>query len=506
MAKRVLIADQDMQSRDALARNLAVWGYEVVLAADGAAAWAVLQRGDAPKIAIFDANLAGVDCLELSRRVRDLRGDDSFVLVLGSEDANEAKATHLAALEAGADGVLAKPVHMRALRMQLAAGMRGRRLAMSDRPSRSLSIHAAPLSTQDPADRALVGRIVARKYQIDRLLGKGGMGTVWQGTHLTLGIPVAIKFIKAEYARHELARARFELEARSAARVQTRYAVKILDYGVTEGGLPYLVMEYLDGPSLLQYVRENGPMSFAETLRLITQAAHALDQLHSSGTIHRDVKPDNILLVADPDAPSADRKAPRIAKLIDFGVAKVVAARETGDTGPGSLCTQHGIVIGTPNYMPPEQIAGDADAGIGSDLWALATCAFTAITGEIPFEGGTLGVVTRKVCKDPLPVPSHITSSVPVEFDAWFARACNRDPKQRFASAREAARALVDAYDDYASASVEMTPSLNQFVAKQATPSSLKAPAIDYGASTLPTVRPMRNRLFDLDAPTLSMA
>jgi len=495
MQKRVLIADNDLQTRDALARNLTCWGYEVIVASSGTEAWGILQSQDAPKIALLDSSILGVACLEVCRSIRDLRGDDSFVVVFTSD---ETKASHLDALEAGADVVIAKPIHMRELRMRLAAGMRGRRLAVSDPPLLNLPQSSAPLSTRDPADRALAGRIVARKYQVERLIGKGGMGTVWKGTHLTLGISVAIKFIKAEYAKHALARARFELEARSAARLQTKYAVKIFDYGVTEGGMPYIVMEYLEGASLIHHIQEKGPLSFGETLALITQAAHALEQLHSFGTIHRDVKPDNILLVADPD--TSNTRRPYIAKVIDFGVAKIVAAQQE-EEGANALCTQNGIVIGTPNYMPPEQLQGLADAGVSSDLWALAACAFTAITGRIPFEGATLADVVKRVCKDSLPVPSKINSSVPVEFDAWFARACTRDPSKRFQSAREMARALVEAHADHADASLDMTPSLTTFVAKLSAP---PARMIDSSAPLRLTVRPMRNRVFDLDMPTLT--
>jgi len=497
MGKQVLIAEHDPKTRDLLARSLASWGYKVVLAENGAEAWSILQRHDAPKIALVDSRVSGVPCFELCRRVRELRGDDSFVLVFASDESpEEAKSTHLDALEAGADGVIAKPIELRELRMRLAAGMRGRRLVVSIAPFVSPSQHSIPLlsmPTRDTSDRALVGRIVAGKYRVERLIGKGGMGTVWKGTHLALGIPVAIKFIKGEYARHALARARFELEARTAARLQTSYAVKILDYGVNEEGFPYIVMEYLEGPSLLQRVQDTRPLSFAETLTLITQAAHALDQLHSSGTIHRDVKPDNILLVADPDTSSTKR--PYIAKLIDFGVAKIVRRLEEAVPGSNAIVTQHGLVIGTPNYMPPEQLSGEQDASVRSDLWALAACAFTAITGRAPFEGSTLREVVNKVCHQPIPVPSNLNPGVPPEFDAWFARACNRDPGERFQSARELARSLAEAYEDYTDADVDLTPSLQTFVATNRP--TLADSAVARVSSRLPP------SLFVLDAPTV---
>ncbi|HEY2515526.1 MAG TPA: protein kinase, partial [Polyangiaceae bacterium] len=435
--KRALIVDHDRASRENLAKNLGCWGYQVVVAADGDEAWEILEEAGAPKIVLVDSAVPGVSALELCRRVRDVRGDDGFVFILGRSEGS----SELEAFEAGADGVIPKPVHLRALRMRLTAGLRGRRLAVSDAPKGHV--------IEEPVDQPLSGRVLAGKYSVDRLIGRGGMGTVWQGTHVGLGVKVAIKFIKAEYARLPAARARFELEARAAARLRTKYAVKVFDCGVTDDGLPYMVMEFLEGLSLLEYVDQNGPLTFSETVTLVTQVAHALSQLHESGTIHRDVKPDNIVIVDDPDATQEKRR--RIAKVIDFGVAKVLAQEEGG--GPLACGTQRGTFVGTPNYMSPEQLSGTSGPDIGADLWALAACAFTAMTGRIPFEGGTLGTVIRKVCAEPLPIPSQIRFGVPPEFDRWFARACERDPSKRFASARELARALTEAHHDYTDSS-----------------------------------------------------
>ena len=260
----------------------------------------------------------------------------------------------------------------------------------------------------------------------------------------------------------------------------------MFDFGITSGGLSYLVMEYLEGPSLLQRVQQKGALSFAETVTFVVQAAHALGEAHSLGIIHRDVKPDNVLLVADPDAASASG-AP-LAKLIDFGVVKVLAGARTANRGEATMApTQGGIVVGTPNFMAPEQLQGDSDPDAAADLWALAACAFTAMTGHIPFEGSTLSEVIRKVCRAPLPIPSKVNPNVPADFDVWFARACSRDPAQRFASARELASSLARAHADYADASLDMTPSLTTFVASKSTTALRATPAY--------------RRLFDLDEP-----
>ncbi len=491
MKRQVLIADPVTTSRVVLAKNLASWGYDVVSASDGHEASSLLQSADAPEVALLDASLPGVSVLDLCRQIRELRGDDVLVLVLVPSAAGGGEApSELDALEAGADGVVKTPAHLRELRMRLSAGLRGRRPASAPESSEE------PTSgRRTPAEPPLLHSIVGGKYRVDRMIGRGGMGTVWQGTHLALGTRVAIKFIKSEYALVPAVRARFELEARCAAHLRTKYAVQVFDYGITEDGLPYIVMEYLEGQSLQQYVEAHGPLTFAETVTFVAEVAHALSQLHTSGTIHRDVKPDNVLFVDDPDAPT--NKPKRIAKVIDFGVAKVLAKADAERSGATTLCTQQGIVVGTPNYMAPEMLQGLSEPSIDADLWALATCAFMAMTGSIPFEGGTIPEVFRKVCQQPLPVPSQVAPGVPVEFDRWFARACNHDPAQRFATARDMARALAEAHTDFASAMVDLTPSLTRFVT--AAPMEMpRARSFDQV-----TVRPAKMRLFELDPPII---
>ncbi|MFI5302490.1 MAG: serine/threonine-protein kinase, partial [Polyangiales bacterium] len=178
--------------------------------------------------------------------------------------------------------------------------------------------------------------------------------------------------------------------------------------------------------------------------------ANAIREVHAHGIVHRDVKPSNLMLVRDADAEPFD--FPYTIKLIDFGVAKVVvraiAFSEKGrDIDAG--CTLPGTIVGTPNFMAPEHFMGASEPGPIADLWGLATSAFTAITGRIPFEGDTLAEILPKLCFDPIPVPSAINPDVPPEFDAWFARACARDPKARFQTAQEMAEALERACMDF---------------------------------------------------------
>jgi serine/threonine-protein kinase len=289
---------------------------------------------------------------------------------------------------------------------------------------------------------SMTGEVIAGKYRVDRLLGSGGMGTVWLGAHAALGTPVAIKFIRPSHAAHPDARRRFEIEARATAKLTTKHAVHIYDYGTTEQGIPYIVMEYLEGESLSDRLIREGPMNGAEVARIMRQAARALTKAHAAGIVHRDLKPDNIFLCTNVDDPGDEHTY--MVKLVDFGIAKIFQEPLTsgGVSTPMGGPTQDGAVIGTPNFMSPEQLTLGGLPGALTDLWSLGACAFAAMTARIPFEGDVLGDIVLKVCAAPLPVPSQLNPDVPPGFDGWFARACSREPTKRFQTPTELSQAL----------------------------------------------------------------
>ncbi|HQY61309.1 MAG: serine/threonine protein kinase [Myxococcales bacterium] len=282
------------------------------------------------------------------------------------------------------------------------------------------------------------GQIVGEKYVVGRLLGRGGMGTVWAGTHLQLETPVAIKFVHPSLAARPDVRCRFEIEARAAASVGSVHAVQIYDHGTTPDGLPYIVMEYLEGESLATAVQGRGPIEPALLAKIVTHAARALSKAHRSGVVHRDLKPDNVFLATNVE--HADDELPFTVKLVDFGIAKILDQPRVprGLAGP----TEPGSVIGTPNFMAPEQLTEAGDPDVLTDLWSLGATVFTAMTGRIPFPGEVLGDIVLKVCTGPMPVPSSVRPGLPEGFDLWFATACHRDRGQRFPSAEELAASL----------------------------------------------------------------
>ncbi|RYZ01211.1 MAG: serine/threonine protein kinase [Myxococcales bacterium] len=280
---------------------------------------------------------------------------------------------------------------------------------------------------QDVAPQGLV----AGKYRLTTLIGRGGMGSVWEGTHATLGTHVAVKFIESEYAESPEARNRFENEARAAARLRSKHVVEVYDHGVTDDGSPFIVMEYLRGEPLDKRLDRVGRIPAREAARIVMQVCRALAKAHAAGIVHRDLKPENVFLVWD-EEDGAD-----VVKVVDFGIAKF-----TDNQLGNSSATRTGSVLGTPYYMSPEQARGLRSVDHRSDLWSVGVIAYRCIVGQLPFDGEAVGDLLVKLCTAPLPVPSQLAPDAPPGFDAWFTKALCREPEGRFSTASELAESL----------------------------------------------------------------
>ncbi len=273
--------------------------------------------------------------------------------------------------------------------------------------------------------------LVGGKYRLERMIGRGGMGSVWEATHATLGRRVAIKFIEGELLASPEARARFDNEARAAALLASRHVVEVYDHGVTDDGRPYLVMELLTGESLDARIAKRGRLPLPELSSIVTQIARALARAHDAHIVHRDLKPENVFLSLERDADA------EVAKVLDFGIAKFAPSASVSGSA-----TRTGAVLGTPFYMSPEQARGLRDVDARSDLWSLGVIAFFGATGRLPFEGEGLGDLLVKICTTDAPTPSSIAPDLPPAFDAWMTQALTREPGARFASAASMAEAL----------------------------------------------------------------
>jgi serine/threonine-protein kinase len=253
------------------------------------------------------------------------------------------------------------------------------------------------------------------------------MGSVWAAEHLILNSQVAVKIIDSAIAQNQEALGRFLREAQAAAQLRSPHVVQTLDYGV-EDSVPFIAMELLEGESLAQRLDRMKRLSLDATAKILTEVGRAISKAHETGIVHRDLKPDNIYLVKNDDD--------EIAKVLDFGIAKA-----TNAALGNSSQTRTGAILGTPYYMSPEQAEGNRSIDHRTDLWSLAVIAFECVTGRKPFQSEALGDLILQICVKPIKKPSAF-EPVPAAFDDWFAKATQRDPAQRFQSARELTTSL----------------------------------------------------------------
>lgn len=252
------------------------------------------------------------------------------------------------------------------------------------------------------------------------------MGTVWLAHHLTLEVPCAVKFIVSAATNDPNYRARFHIEARTIAHLQSPNVVRVLDHSLGDDVAPYIAMEFLDGEDLWLRLVRVGRLDPRATYDVVSQVARGLSKAHGAGIIHRDLKPENIFLVRDGER--------EIVKLLDFGIAKWQA--------PSPLDETEGLV-GTPEYMSPE-LARGIGADYRSDLWALSVIAYQCLCGQLPFGGESATETLAEITVGAIPVPSQVAPHVSSDFDRWWARATSRAIEDRFQSAFELADALRD--------------------------------------------------------------
>jgi len=273
-----------------------------------------------------------------------------------------------------------------------------------------------------PSDPIRATRICISPWvELIKLVAIGTMGEVWRGHHRGLDMPVAIKLLAPGLVSEPKVRERFVREARAAAKIESDHVVRYYDYGETDNGRPFIVMEWLTGVTLQEILDEQGALAPRKVSYIIDHLAKALSAVHEAGVVHRDVKPDNVLLV-----PQGKRL---ITKLVDFSVSTYAAAKSIRLTQPGTL-------VGTPSYMCREQVLHGRCDRTG-DLWSLAVVAYELLTGVLPFQGDTVGAVCASIVDGEYLPPSHRLPALGEAVDAWFAKAVSVKPEDRFGSASE---------------------------------------------------------------------
>jgi serine/threonine protein kinase len=272
-----------------------------------------------------------------------------------------------------------------------------------------------------------VGSELAKKYRVGRLLGEGGMATVFEGEHMRLGQKVAIKVLHEDLASNVELIARFEREGRALSKLKSRHVVRVFDVDEAPNGVPFLVMERLEGTDLAEELGARGALPIAEAVGYVMQACSAMEEAHAVGIVHRDLKPSNLFLTTEGGT--------RIVKVLDFGIAMDALPEH------GARLTETSAVMGTPVYMAPEQFRRTRDVDGRADIWALGATLYEMLTGSPPFSGtaNTIGVA---VVTDDFPPIEDSRPDAPAALRAVIARTLEKDPAKRFATMRELADAL----------------------------------------------------------------
>jgi len=279
-----------------------------------------------------------------------------------------------------------------------------------------------------------IGSVIAGKYRIDRILGAGGMGVIFAGHHAALDQRVAIKVLKPSAIDNAEFVARFGREARSAAKLRSEHVARVIDVGESDKGLPFMVMEYLSGKDLSRVLKDGGPLPIEDACEYVLQACEGLAEAHAAGIVHRDLKPANLFLTTGTDGTP-------LVKVLDFGISKILAS-PGDDSAPSEGLTQTQAMIGSPHYMSPEQLKSARTVDARTDIWSLGGVLFKLLTNEPAFEGESTPELCVSILVGPLRSLRAVRPDIPEDLEAIVGKCLSKDPKDRFATVSELARAL----------------------------------------------------------------
>jgi serine/threonine-protein kinase len=276
----------------------------------------------------------------------------------------------------------------------------------------------------------LPGDVVAGKYRVDRQIGAGGMGVVLAATHLDLLETRALKFLSEAALEDAESVERFLREARAASRLKSEHVARVYDVGRLPTGIPFMVMEYLEGADLGAMLKSSGRLSIPVAVSYLLQAIEGLAEAHAMGIVHRDLKPANLFLTFRPDGTDC-------VKVLDFGISKI----KSGNAEDIDVTKTH-AVLGSPHYMSPEQMESSRDVDVRSDVWSLGILLYQLVTGELPFKGRTMTEVVAVVFSKPPIPPTKLVPEMPVELEKVILRCLQHDMNARPQNVGELAKEL----------------------------------------------------------------
>jgi serine/threonine-protein kinase len=275
------------------------------------------------------------------------------------------------------------------------------------------------------------GQVIAGKFIVERVLGVGGMGVVVSAKHMHLGQMVAIKFLRSDAAKNEEAINRFLREARAAVGLQSAHVVRVMDVGVLDDGMPYMVMEHLQGTDLNRVLEQRKTLPEQEAVDYVLQGMEAIAEAHALGIVHRDLKPANLFLTRSPDGSP-------LVKVLDFGISK---ASDTMRSQEQSL-TATSAIMGSPLYMSPEQLRSSKNVDVRTDVWALGVIVYELLAGQPPFVADTVTGLSAKIAADPAPPLRSVNPGVSMGLEAVVMRCLEKDMARRYPTVADLALAL----------------------------------------------------------------
>jgi CheY-like chemotaxis protein len=421
----ILVVDDLPANRDLLSRRLERSGFRVVCAGSGQEALDVLRRSDVDLV-LLDIMMPGMTGLDVLRGVRLGRSAASLPVIMvtartESEDVVEA-------LALGANDYVTKPVDYPVALARIQAHLRTRTASRAE--------GVPPAEPRVPA-HAGPGTTLGGRYRIESAIGGGSFGTVFRARHLELGRDVAVKVLATSAGSDPEALARFRREGASACRVQHPNAVAVLDFGVTDAGVAYLVMELLEGHSLEKELEDRGRLSPLRCAEVILPVCAALAAAHAAGVLHRDIKPSNVFLHRTPLG--------EVVKILDFGIARIV-----GEQAMDQRLTIDGSLLGTPAYMAPERFRR-GPYGPKSDVYSVGAMLYEMLSGRLPFvpaSADPLALVAMQADEEPPPLRAR-HPDIPPAVETLVRQALSRDESARPAAdvlARRLAMAIADPF------------------------------------------------------------
>lgn len=275
------------------------------------------------------------------------------------------------------------------------------------------------------------GEVVSGKFRVERVLGEGGMALVYLATHLQLDERVALKFLRHDAQTRPDIVHRFQREARAAVKLKSEHVARVSDVG-EHNGVPYMVMEYLDGANLEELVQRHGRLPVEEAIDYVIQGCDGISEAHANHIVHRDLKPANLFAVDRGDGR-------RVVKVLDFGISKLALTGKVSDVDLSKTSS----IVGSPLYMSPEQIRSSKDVDRRTDVWALGIVLFELITGKTPFQGDDFTSLMAEILEKPHLRMAELRPDVPLELDEILDRCLAKDVRRRYQTAAELAIALL---------------------------------------------------------------